>query len=276
MRPTHTQNYSEKVPTESVPKNKNREQKQNNESKKLNPASYIQGFSKDTEFIRVLIILSQFSFKIFPPNFSSKSKRCSLLFRVLNERLEFFFFTFASFFCFSLCSFPASPCFLEKDAIVGVSVVCGDCLCDSHSLDLLRQARWWLLCLECFFDCPSRRGSISFFSLFFLMKITSEKSFPQGYKFYNIFLTAGLWLTPTDSSTYVQTHWLQMCVPDNLEDPSVAYMYMDGGHNHVFFFLSFSLNPFESSPVFFIPQIFVLSLSQVLQVNLISRSISLA
>eukprot|EP00008_Paramoeba_atlantica_P003694 CAMPEP_0201485748 /NCGR_PEP_ID=MMETSP0151_2-20130828/9854_1 /ASSEMBLY_ACC=CAM_ASM_000257 /TAXON_ID=200890 /ORGANISM="Paramoeba atlantica, Strain 621/1 / CCAP 1560/9" /LENGTH=488 /DNA_ID=CAMNT_0047870045 /DNA_START=39 /DNA_END=1505 /DNA_ORIENTATION=+ len=69
---------------------------------------------------------------------------------------------------------------------------------------------------------------------YFAWNVSSTVHQEEGYKFYNIFLTAGLWLTPTDSSTYVQTHWLQMCVPDNLEDPSVAYMYMDGGHNHPF------------------------------------------
>uniref|UniRef100_A0A7S4NLN3 Uncharacterized protein n=1 Tax=Paramoeba aestuarina TaxID=180227 RepID=A0A7S4NLN3_9EUKA len=53
----------------------------------------------------------------------------------------------------------------------------------------------------------------------------------EGYTLYNINLTSGTWLTPTDSSTFVYYHWLQFCVPDELEDPSFAFLWITGGSN---------------------------------------------
>jgi len=102
--------------------------------------------------------------------------------------------------------------------------------------------RWLFGCLV-FLVCLSEIVSATVTPLSFYVKrddgffdwnVSATVGQGDGYKFYNIFVTTGVWLTPTDSSTYLQTHWLQMCVPDGLDDPSVAYIYMDGGRNGPF------------------------------------------
>eukprot|EP00005_Dracoamoeba_jomungandri_P002721 CAMPEP_0174260104 /NCGR_PEP_ID=MMETSP0439-20130205/8841_1 /TAXON_ID=0 /ORGANISM="Stereomyxa ramosa, Strain Chinc5" /LENGTH=558 /DNA_ID=CAMNT_0015344265 /DNA_START=89 /DNA_END=1762 /DNA_ORIENTATION=+ len=58
-----------------------------------------------------------------------------------------------------------------------------------------------------------------------------------GYKVYNVYLTSQHWLTPDDSTQPIWRHWLQVCVPDNINQessPAYGLLYIDGGSNKTF------------------------------------------
>ena len=75
-----------------------------------------------------------------------------------------------------------------------------------------------------------------FFFLFFFLNDSPPP--PQGYTLYDIYLTSGTWLTNTESNTFMQYHWLQFCRPDKIIDPTLAYLWIDGG----------SVHPYSSPP----------------------------
>jgi len=43
----------------------------------------------------------------------------------------------------------------------------------------------------------------------------------QNFTAYNIKLTSQTWMDPSVVSIYVWTHWLQICVPDDVRDSSL-------------------------------------------------------
>jgi len=52
------------------------------------------------------------------------------------------------------------------------------------------------------------------------------------YTVYNLFLTSQRWLTKDEVSQYIWTHWLQVCVPNQLlPNADMAFVYITGGSN---------------------------------------------
>tara|TARA_R110002050_G_scaffold169763_2_gene301592 strand:+ start:1219 stop:1542 length:324 start_codon:yes stop_codon:yes gene_type:complete len=63
----------------------------------------------------------------------------------------------------------------------------------------------------------------------FAWNVSSSQIKGDGYVVHNVYMTSQMWLTPTDSTGPVWTHWVQFCVPDKLDDASLAYLWIDGG-----------------------------------------------
>eukprot|EP01121_Diplochlamys_sp_Union-15-3_P013406 TRINITY_DN4155_c0_g3_i1.p1 TRINITY_DN4155_c0_g3~~TRINITY_DN4155_c0_g3_i1.p1 ORF type:complete len:439 (-),score=70.92 TRINITY_DN4155_c0_g3_i1:205-1521(-) len=53
-----------------------------------------------------------------------------------------------------------------------------------------------------------------------------------GFKMYTVNITSQGWLTPNDTNNYLWTHWLSLCIPDQINPYNVGFLYIDGGGTH--------------------------------------------
>jgi len=92
-----------------------------------------------------------------------------------------------------------------------------------------------LLCAGTFATTTALTEYVNKFDPTYHWNMSQVEVHTDDYSVYNLYLTSQEWLTPADSDRHIWYHWVQVCVPANIDkDNTHAMLFVDGGKNKNF------------------------------------------